>query len=353
MLPVFFGLAGPVLTPDERALFAACNPAGYILFSRNIISADQTRALTDDLRSLSGNPRLPILIDQEGGRVARLKAPAFPAFPPAADFGRLYDRAPISAMAAARANGEALGQLLSSLGISVNCTPVADVPVPGAHDVIGNRAFGTEPLRVAALARATLDGLNAGGTVGVLKHIPGHGRATQDSHHALPRVTAGAGELETDLAPFIRLKDAPMAMTAHILYDAWDPALCATLSPAIIHNIIRTRIGFDGLLMTDALEMHALGSQPGGNDMAARATNALAAGCDIALHCLADFAEMAAIADACPPITPAATDRLTRAMAWPTATDPAQDPAATRDELLALIEAGEPVMQPASPVDVW
>jgi beta-N-acetylhexosaminidase len=357
MIPVFFGLAGPALSASERALFSACQPAGYILFTRNIASADQVRALTDDLRGIAGNPRLPILIDQEGGRVARLRGAGWPAFPPGAAFGALWDTAPISAMAAARHNGIALGRLLADLGITVNCLPLLDVTVPGAHDVIGDRAYGSDPLRVASIGRATLDGLHAGGCVAVVKHIPGHGRALVDSHHALPRVIASAAELETDLAPFIRLRDAPMAMTAHVIYQAWDAQTCATLSPTIIHDIIRGRIGFDGLLMSDALEMAALAGQPGGNSMAGRALASIDAGCDIALHCLADFAEMADIAEAMPEIAPAAAARLARAMAWPAAVPAAlpADPACERDRLLALA-APLPAMDPggpASPVTVW
>jgi beta-N-acetylhexosaminidase len=222
-------------------------------------------------------------------------------------------------MAAARANAEAIGTILADLGISVDCLPVVDVPAPDGHDIIGDRALGTDPLAVAALGRAILDGLQASGTVGIVKHIPGHGRATADSHLDLPIVTASEAELETDLAPFIRLADAPMAMTAHVLYTAWDRDLCASLSPAIIEGIIRKRIGFDGLLLSDDLGMKALGMQPGGNSMAGRALGVLAAGCDIALHCSGDLAEMEEIAEAVPDIAAPSLDRLGKAMAWATA----------------------------------
>lgn len=337
MIPVFFGLSGPALTEAERRFFRATSPAGYILFRRNVETPAQLRALTDSLRDLAGDARLPILIDQEGGRVARLQPPGWPAFPPPAVFGDAWARAPVTAMAAARANAQALGALLSGLGITVNCLPLLDVAHPAMHAVIGDRSYGADPLMVAALGRATLDGLKAGGCVGVVKHIPGHGRATLDSHLDLPVVAAPAGDLATDLFPFRRLADAPMAMTAHILYPAWDETLCASLSPAIIGGVIRRDIGFGNLLMSDDLGMQALGRQPGANDMGARAAGVLAAGCDIALHCSGDSAEMAAIAAAVGPIGPAAAERLARAMAW--AATPGEDTvealAARRDALLA------------------
>jgi len=336
MIPAFFGLAGTALTDAERSLFAGSGPAGYILFKRNIETPDQVRALTDSLRDLSGNPRLPILIDQEGGRVARLRPPHWPAFPPPQVFGAAWDKAPLTAMAAARANAQALATMLAELGISVDCLPLLDVKAEGMHDVIGDRSYGADPHMVASLGRATLDGLKAGGVVGVVKHIPGHGRGTLDSHLALPTVRASAEELETDLVPFRRLADAPMAMTAHILYTAWDEVLCASLSPTIIHDIIRGSCGFYNLLMSDDLGMHALGLQPGGNSMAGRATGVLEAGCDIALHCSGDLAEMEEIANALGPIREIASERLGRAMAWPG--HPSGDTttlAARRDALLA------------------
>lgn len=341
MIPAFFGLSGHTLTDAERQLFAACHPTGYILFARNIAEPAQVRTLTDSLRALHGDARLPILIDQEGGRVARLRPPHWPAFPPPAHVTPVWGTAPITAMAAARANAEALGAMLAGLGITVNCLPLLDVAAPGMHAVIGDRSFGADPMVVASLGRATLDGLKAGGTVGVVKHVPGHGRATADSHLDLPVVTASADALETDLLPFRRLADAPMAMTAHVIYTAWDSELCASLSPTIIADIIRGRIGFDHLLMSDDLGMAALAHQPGGNSMAARASGVLDAGCDIALHCSGDFAEMEAIAAALPAITDAARQRLDRAMAWaapmPADADAAMAKAmALRDRLLAV-----------------
>ena len=310
MTPLILGLAGPVLTDVERGFFAEVAPAGYILFRRNVGNRAQVRALTDSLRALSGRDDLPILIDQEGGRVARMPPPEWPAFPPGAAFDRLYDRAPMSAIEAARANAQALGLMLREVGVTVDCLPLLDVRQPGAHDIIGDRALGAEPLRVAALGRATLEGLRAGGAVGVVKHVPGHGRAMADSHVELPVVNASAEELETDLVPFARLAWAPMAMTAHVIYTAWDAERCASLSPTVIRDIVRGRIGFDGLLMSDDLGMSALSG-----DYGERAAGVLAAGCDVALHCSGDMAEMQACAGAVGEIGGQAKARLDRAMA--------------------------------------
>ncbi|HWL47427.1 MAG TPA: beta-N-acetylhexosaminidase [Sphingomonadaceae bacterium] len=310
MTPLFLGLAGFSLSEAERRFFASVDPAGYILFARNCRDRGQLRALTDSLRALSGRDDLPILIDQEGGRVARLAPPEWPAFPKAAAFGALYDVAPASAIEAARANAGAIAATLVEVGINVDCLPLLDVRDPAGHDIIGDRAFGAEPMRVAALGRATIDGLRAGGVVGVVKHIPGHGRAAADSHVGLPVVEADDAALERDLEPFIRLRAAPMAMTAHVVYSAWDAARCASLSPVVIGTIIRERIGFDGLLMSDDIGMQALAG-----DFGARAAGVLAAGCDIALHCSGDMAEMEAVAGAAGTIGAAAHARLDRAMA--------------------------------------
>ncbi len=329
MKPLFLGLSGPELTADERTLFASADPAGYILFKRNCIDPAQLRALTDSLRDLAGRD-LPILIDQEGGRVARLQPPHWPLFPAAARFGALYDIAPLSALRAAELNGTALALVLRAAGVTVDCLPLIDVRTDAGHDIIGDRAFASEPMWVSAMGRATLDGLRSGGVVGVIKHIPGHGRATVDSHLELPVVTATRAELEADFEPFRRLKAAPMAMTAHVVYTALDSAACATLSPTVI-DVIRNDIGFDGLLMSDDLGMAALGGS-----FAARAQGALAAGCDIALHCSGDLAQMQGIVGAVDEIGPEAERRLAAAMAWPASTE--HDLAlviAQRDELLA------------------
>lgn len=337
MTPAIFGLSGLTLTADERAFFKDADPAGYIVFGRNVESRAQLRALTDSLRDLHGRDRLLITIDQEGGRVARMKPPEWLPYPAGAAFDRLFDLAPASAIEAARANAEALGHDLAEVGITCTHAPVLDVRQPGAHDVIGDRAYGSEPLRVAAIGRAVLDGLARAGVVGTIKHMPGHGRAMADSHKELPTVTASAAELESDIAPFKALADAPMAMTGHIRFTAWDADHPATQSPFVVAEIIRKRIGFDGLLLTDDLDMQALdGTVP------QRAEVALAAGCDIALNCWAKLDDMAGIAARCPAMSAAAAQRLDRALAV-TRLDGASgiqaELLAKRDALLRLVEA--------------
>ncbi|TCM19866.1 beta-N-acetylhexosaminidase [Novosphingobium sp. PhB165] len=334
MTPAIFGLSGLTLSDDERAFFRDADPAGYILFGRNVESREQMRALTDDLRSIHGRDRLLISIDQEGGRVARMKPPVWPAYPPGQAFDRLYDLAPASAIEAARDNAEALGLDLAEVGISVDCHPTLDVRQKGAHDVIGDRAFGFEPMRVAALGRATLQGLARAGVVGCIKHIPGHGRAMADSHKELPTVTASEAELELDIEPFRTLNDTPIGMTAHVRYTAWDAENPGTLSPFVIGEVIRKRIGFSGLLLSDDLDMQALsGSVP---DLAARA---LAAGCDIALNCWAKMDDMIGIANVLPALGGEAAARLDRALASVdgiASTGTHGELVARRDALLAL-----------------
>ena len=337
MLPAIFGLSGLTLTDDERAFFRDADPAGYILFGRNVESRAQVRALTDELRALHGRDRTFICIDQEGGRVARMKPPVWTAYPPGERFDRLYDIAPASAIEAARANGHALGLDLAEAGISVDCLPLLDVRQPGAHDVIGDRALGSEPMRVAALGRATLDGLARAGVAGVVKHMPGHGRSMVDSHKETPVVTASAEELELDLAPFCALKDAPIAMTGHLRFTAWDAENPATLSAFVIGEVIRKAIGFDGLLLTDDLDMQALGGT-----VPERAVRAQAAGCDIALNCWAKMDDMVGIAEGLAPMSAKTTERLERALAGTAAFDGPADLSgqaalmATRDQLLEL-----------------
>lgn len=334
MIPAIFGLSGLSLTDDERAFFRDSDPAGYILFGRNIENRDQLRKLTDELRNLDGRNDLPILIDQEGGRVARMKAPEWPDFPSGAAFDALYERAPASAIEAARLNAMALASMLSDVGITVDCLPLLDVRWPGASDIIGDRALGSEPMRVAALGRAILNGLQDGEIVGVVKHIPGHGRALFDSHEKLSRVAASDQELLTDLAPFAALRDAAMAMTCHVIFEAWDAERPATLSPTIIDGIIRQRVGFYGLLMTDDLDMKALSG-----DVPSRAADAIAAGCDIALNCWAKMGDMIGIANALDPISTVSRARLEGAMDRVAGT---KDPRAfnvlvdQRDALLAM-----------------
>ncbi|MBB6123602.1 beta-N-acetylhexosaminidase [Sphingobium subterraneum] len=335
MKPVIFGLAGERLNADERAFFADSDPAGYILFKRNIVEREQLRALTDDLRALHGRDDLLIMVDQEGGRVARMQPPVWPAFPAPMQFDRLYDLAPASAIEACRANAQAIAATLREVGINVDALPLLDVRQDGASDIMGDRTLGAEPMRVAALGRATIHGLRRGGVVGIVKHMPGHGRASVDSHLELPTVTANEGELEADIAPFRALNDAPMGMTAHIVYTAWDAERPASLSPVVIEEIIRGRIGFDGLLMSDDLDMKALQG-----DIPTLAAGVVAAGCDIALNCWGRMDEMVGIADALPEIGAVSLARLDRAMA--TLSD-APDPEpldsliARRDALLGVM----------------
>ena len=334
MKPVIFGLSGLTLTDDERDFFREANPLGSILFKRNCGDRAQMRALTDSLRDLSGRDDLPILIDQEGGRVARMQPPEWPAFPSGAAFDALYDIAPISAIEAARSNAHALGLMLREVGINVDALPLLDVRRPETSNVIGDRSLGSEPMRVAALGLAVIEGLRRAGVVGIVKHIPGHGRALVDSHLELPRVAASEAELETDIAPFASLNNAPMGMTCHVVFEAWDAANPATLSPKVIAEIIRGRIGFDGLLMTDDIDMKALRGTAG-----EKAAAAIAAGCDVALDCWARMDEMVEIVSRLDDASPETLARLDRAMAT-VARGPEQGDFANllakRDALLAL-----------------
>jgi beta-N-acetylhexosaminidase len=335
MQAAIYGFEGVELSADERAFFGDADPVGFILFRRNCESPDQLRRLTDSLREMSGRGDVPILIDQEGGRVVRLRPPEWPAFPAAERFAQLYRAAPSSAMEAARANARAIGLTLRSVGVNVDALPLLDVRQEGASDIIGDRALGSEPMQVAALGRAVLDGLASAGVVGIIKHIPGHGRALVDSHHELPIVTATAAELETDLEPFERLASAPMGMMAHVVYTAWDPEHPASQSPEVIEEIVRRRIGFDGFLMSDDSNMNALsGSQ------AERAATCVAAGCDVALPCNGVLSDNIAIAKRIGEISLEGADRLARAMATVMVEDDGPDlgeALATRDALLALV----------------
>jgi beta-N-acetylhexosaminidase len=334
MQAAIYGLEGLALTDDERAFFRDSEPSGFILFRRNCDNQEQMLRLTDSLRDISGRDDVPILIDQEGGRVARMRPPQWPAFPPAERFADLYRLAPSSAIEAVRANARALGLMLRSVGVNVNALPLLDVRQEGASDIIGDRALGSEPMQVAALGRAVLDGMASAGVVGIVKHMPGHGRALVDSHKELPVVTASAQELETDLEPFERLASAPMGMTAHVVYTTWDAERPASLSPTVIRAVIRERIGFDGWLMSDDLGMEALKG-----DFASRAAGVVAAGCDVALHCSGIMDEMVAVASAVPPMSGKGEERLARAMATTRLEldrlDFAQE-IAERDQLLAL-----------------
>ena len=305
---VIFGCAGPRLSAAERDFFRDADPLGFILFQRNCQAPAQLRALVAALRAAVGRAEAPVLIDQEGGRVARLKPPHWPAYPAAAELAALGGE---RAREAVRSGARLIAEDLANLGITVDCLPVLDLPMGGADKVIGDRAYGDSAATVAALGRAACDGLLDGGILPVIKHIPGHGRAMVDTHHALPRVEAPRALLESsDFAPFRALADMPLAMTAHIVYTAIDPERPATLSRRVIDEVIRASIGFDGVLLTDDLSMRALHGS-----FAERVRGALAAGCDVVLHCNGDMAEMKQVAAAVAPLAPAARRRLDRAEA--------------------------------------
>lgn len=291
---IIFGCEGLALTSWEADFFRATDPVGFILFARNCDSPGQVRDLVTALRDSVGRPDAPVLIDQEGGRVQRLQPPHWRAAPAAADFGKLAERDGAQAREAVMVNARLIAAELSGLGISVNCLPVLDLRMIGAHTVIGDRSFGADPDLVATLGRACCEGLLAGGVLPVIKHLPGHGRGLADSHLELPKAEATVEELErTDFLPFRSLNDMPWGITAHVLYAAIDPIFPATTSKKVIAEIIRGSIGFDGLLVSDDLSMEALDGA-----IEHRATQALAAGCDVALHCNGKREEMEAIAGA-------------------------------------------------------
>jgi beta-N-acetylhexosaminidase len=307
---VIFGCAGPSLGDDEAGFFRRAEPWGFILFGRNVVSPNQVRTLVEALRASVGRRDAPVLIDQEGGRVARLGSPHWRPYPPARAYADIAARDPVLAREMAWLGARLIAHDLAALGINVDCAPVLDTPAAGAHEIIGDRAYGETPDMVALLGRAAMEGFLAGGVAPVIKHIPGHGRAMADSHEALPVVRASRAELEAiDFAPFRDLADAPMAMTAHVVYAAIDDARPATLSPVVIEQVIRGAIGFAGLLMSDDLSMRALN---GG--LAERAGGALDAGCDVVLHCNGDPAEMAAVAGASRPLAGKAAARAKAAL---------------------------------------
>jgi beta-N-acetylhexosaminidase len=305
------GCKGPRLSDVEREFLGSERPWGLILFKRNCESPAQIAALTQEFRRVTGYREAPVLIDQEGGRVQRLGPPDWPKLPPAANFGEIYARDAAQGREAARLGGRLIAQELLTLGITVDCLPVADLRRPEGHGIIGDRAYGETIEAVAELARAAAEGLMQGGVLPVMKHIPGHGRANADSHEALPTVSASIAELEkTDFEPFRLLRDLPMAMTAHVLYQSIDPKRPATTSKKIVQEIVRGHIGFDGLLMTDDLSMKALTGS-----LQQRAEMSLEAGCDIVLHCNGDIEEMRDIAAVCPPLTGDAARRAAAALA--------------------------------------
>ena len=292
--PVIFGCSGPALTPNERAFFTAQQPAGFILFSRNIETPAQLAVLITELKATAKTGRPAVLIDQEGGRVRRLGPPHWPDFPPMASFGRQYGKSPAYALAALRLNLARIALELRRLGINVDCLPVLDLPVQGADEIIGDRAFSKDPAVTAELGKATVEAMLEFGCLPVIKHIPGHGRAPADSHQALPVVEASLAELAaTDFKPFAACASAPLAMTAHVAFLAIDGERPASLSQKIVSEIIRGHIGFEGLLISDDIGMGALDG-----DFGRRAAAVLGAGTDLVLHCGGDLEEMEAVADA-------------------------------------------------------
>ncbi|MEM7171396.1 MAG: beta-N-acetylhexosaminidase [Pseudomonadota bacterium] len=330
---VIFGCQGPELTYWEKAFFADSDPLGFILFARNCGTPDQVRALVREMRASVGRADAPVLIDQEGGRVARLKPPHWRNAPAPQLFDRMCDDQPDQAERAAELNAMLVASELVDLGIDVDCWPVLDVPISGAHDVIGDRAFGSEPQRIIKLASATVRGLSSLGVMPIIKHIPGHGRALVDSHLDLPAVECDLSLLEnTDFVPFHALRDVPWAMTGHMVFKSIDPDRPVTTSKTVIDQIIRGKIAYAGLLITDDLSMKALSG-----DFTDRARDALAAGCDILLHCNGDAQEMMAVARASQAMGRATQDRFRKAKAWQKARKKDVDLASASAELNSLL----------------
>ncbi|ACB24749.1 beta-N-acetylhexosaminidase [Methylobacterium radiotolerans] len=328
---LILGCSGKSLLAEERAFFRDVKPWGFILFKRNIGTPDEVRALTGALRDCVGSEQAPVLIDQEGGRVQRMGPPHWPAYPAGGRYGRLNG----SAATVARLGARLMAHDLAEVGINVDCAPVLDVPAPGSHDIIGDRAYGTSPERVAEIGRAVAEGLMAGGVLPVMKHIPGHGRATCDSHHGLPVVDATRADLAgQDFRTFRALADLPMAMSAHVVFTAIDPDRPATQSATVVRDIIRGAIGFDGLLMTDDLSMHALTGT-----FRDRTERAFAAGIDVGLHCNGAMDEMRAVAEAAPELTGAAARRAAAALARLDPAGDGLDVAEARDRFAAALAA--------------
>ena len=331
------GVAGVDLNEDECEFLRAAQPWGLIIFKRNVQSPDQLRGLVGKFRALVGRADAPVLIDQEGGDVQRLQPPHWPRYPAGEDYGRVFDRDRTAGLAAARLGARLIAADLAALGITVDCLPLADVPVANADPVIGSRAYGTSPAKVAAIAGAVAQGLIEGGVLPVLKHLPGHGRATVDSHKSLPVVNADRKTLDAvDFAAFRPLAGLVLGMTAHVVFSAFDPVAPATTSVTMVQDVIRDSIGFEGLLMTDDISMGALSGS-----LSERAAAALHAGCDMVLHCSGRIEEMRELAEAVPVLTGAAADRASAALA---SRRPAGeiDIAATRNRLAALLADERP-----------
>jgi beta-N-acetylhexosaminidase len=304
------GCSGLRLTKDEIQLFQSARPVGFILFARNVDTPEQVKSLIGEVRDAVNSASFVVMIDQEGGRVARLMPPHWRKAPPAADFGVLYKNNQAAGLEATRLNGFLIGQETNALGINCVCAPVLDVPQIGAHDIIGDRAYASDPADVAELAGAMAAGLLNAGVIPVIKHVPGHGRAISDSHEDLPIVDVSRQELSAcDFAPFKTLSYLPWAMSAHVVYSAIDKTLPATISPEVIQSVIREEIGFDGVLLTDDLSMKALDGE-----FSDRARQAIGAGCDVTLHCNGNFKEMVAVVDGSGPVTSTAATRLSLGM---------------------------------------
>jgi beta-N-acetylhexosaminidase len=304
------GVAGPTLAADERAFLREARPWGLIIFKRNVSTPGQVQELVLSFRDTVGW-NAPVLVDQEGGRVQRLGPPHWAAYPPGARYGELYDKDPAIGLEVAQLGARLIADDLGARGIDVDCLPIADVPVPGGDPVIGDRAYGAEPDKIAAIAGAMTRGLLTGGVLPVLKHLPGHGRATVDSHHRLPTVDTDRATLEkTDFAAFRPLAGLPLGMTAHVVFSAIDPDAPATTSVTMVHEVIRGFIGFQGLLMSDDISMNALSGT-----IAERSIAALGAGCDVLLHCNGNMTEMEKIAGEAPMLEGTAAKRADAALA--------------------------------------
>ena len=331
---MILGASGTTLTADEKAFYRDERPWGFIVFARNVAEIEQMRDLTAAMRDCVGRPDAPVFVDQEGGRVQRLRPPLAPSYPSGSALGALYHSDRGAGLRAAWLMSRLHAFDLLRCGLNADCLPVLDVPVEGAHDVIGNRAYGKDPEIVTAMGREAMAGLQAGGVLPVIKHMPGHGRAFADSHHNMPRVDASLEELRAhDFAPFRALRHAPMAMTAHVVYTAIDPDNPATTSAKVVADIIRGEIGFDGLLMSDDVSMNALSG-----DFAQRTDGILAAGCDVVLHCNGVMDEMRAVTSRVPALSGEALARAERALAGPGAPDETAE-TTIREEFAAWFEA--------------
>lgn len=326
-----YGCASHRLTAEEKAFFSDVRPWGFIVFRRNVDSPEQMRALTDEMRDCVGDADAPVLIDQEGGRVQRMGPPHWPKYPPAEAYLKATND-PLAARELVRLGARLMAHDLRAVGVNVDCAPVLDVPVPGAHDIIGDRAWARDPQTVALLGRAAAEGLLAGGVLPVIKHMPGHGRAFADSHHDLPVVHADLAHLdEWDFAPFRALSDMPLAMTAHVVFAAVDPKRPATTSKKAV-KLMREALGFGGLIMTDDLSMKALSGS-----LRDRAESALKAGCDVVLHCNGDLDEMRAVAGGVDPLKGRAAKRAAAALARIVREAEPLDALAARDRFDALM----------------